>query len=577
MCPLIKQKFLFLLLFLLIASFSFTACSDTESIIVPPEVPPAEMAVDFPALHLTSQYDPFTVERTFWHDGTLSVTSTVEEYAFTDAAVRIRGRGNSTWVQGADKRPLRLRFAEPIHLFDSDYAHRDWILLANHFDTSLMRNHMALHLASLLDGLDFTPSSRFVHLYVNEMYMGVYELTDERDVASGRAPLIFDADPTISEYFFELDGHLLGWQAADNVEGEDFFTIDDMAFDIRYPSSRDWSGHLEYLHDFVQNVHDTIYSRDFDAIAALIDLPSFIDFYLVQELTKNADVSAFSVFMTLRGQGEQRRIYFGPVWDFDRSSGNVLISPEPDYIFAAAQNTWFRELLEVPEIFTLVAARFNEIRDVQIADTIAHVRALAVQYEHSFDRNFDRHPNLLGQPHRPTPEKLWRIDSFMGHVDYLTAWLEARILWLDDFFNERPTTDTLWFDEPFDLFWALVLYHTYTRPIHIHIDDVPQQFSMAPIFIDSLIFLSAEEIGAAFDLTVSYDTQAQLLTIEGDNLLITHTATSNVFIVNDEEIASTPSSVIIREHVYIPLRILVDALGYSPTWEHGTRTTTINR
>jgi len=528
----------------------------------------------FPALHITSSYDPFTVERNFWHNGTLTLTNTEEAYAFSDVDVRIRGRGNSTWVRGGEKRPLRLRFEEARSFLGSDYAHRDWILLANHFDASLMRNYAAFHLANSLDGLDFTPFSRFVHLYVNGEYRGVYQLTDERDVGPGRAPLTFDPDPAISEYFFELDGHIVGWLAEGNVEGEDFFTVNGMAYDIRFPSSNRWDGHLEYLQAFVQTVNDAIHSRDFAAIEAMIYLPSFVDFYIVQELTKNIDVGAFSVFMTVRGQGEDRRLHFGPVWDFDRSIGNTLYWPEPEHIHAAYRNEWFRELLETPEVFALVADRWNEVRDAEIAQTIAHTRYTAERYQSEFERNFERHPGLLGRPHQPTPEELWRIDSFMGHVNYMTDWLEARVGWLDDFFNDRPPQHIDWFSERYDPEWALVLYYTYESPITVIVDGETQALATSPVLLENRLLIPAQELETVLGLRVSYDSATELLTLERNATMVTHRVGSSVFTINDVEIEST-SSMIVRDYIYVPLRTIADILGYEIEWQRGARTVII--
>jgi len=410
--------------------------------------------VGFPSLHLVSELNPFEVDRHYWHDGAAALWG-AEDGNFENVDVRIRGRGNSTWVRGAEKRPLRIRFSTPRHMFGSDYAHRDWLLIANLFDPSLVRNHSAKYLASLLDNQDFAPMTQFVHLYVNGEYWGVYEFSDERDPAPGRAPLVFDPAPSLSEYMFELDGHLIGWRAHEFVEGEDFFTVasegDVRAYDIRYPRQRDWDGHLEYLRDFVHRADEAILSRDFDAISAVIDIPSFVDFYLVQELTKNIDVGTFSVFMSLRGQGDERRIHFGPVWDFDRSSGNTLYWTAPQFGHASVRNVWFRNMMAVPEIFDIVAERWNEVKDGPVRQMVDSLYNLATTHEHSFLRNFERH-NVLGasypypQWYAMLPQETREIDTHQGQVSYLLAWYNQRIDWLDAFFNRTDYWINAWWE-----------------------------------------------------------------------------------------------------------------------------------
>jgi len=406
----------------------------------------------FPSLHIASHYDPFTVERDFWHDGAITLWGT-DEFDFENIDVRIRGRGNSTWVRGTEKRPLRLRFPEARTMFGSEYAHREWILLANLFDPGILRNHSALYLASMLDNLDFTPSSQFVHLYVNGEYMGLYQLTDERNPEPGRAPLIFDPDPALSEYMFELDGHLVGWRADEFEMDVDFFIAgigdEERAYDIRFPNQSDWDGHLEYLRDHVQYVDRVIRSRDLETISRVIDIPSFVDFYLVQEFMKNIDVASFSVFMTLRGQGDERRIHFGPVWDFDRSAGNTLYWTPYTHIFAGWRNNWFRHLMSTPGMFEIVAARWDEIKDVQVRQMIDHITFITENYDQSFERNFERHNHILGG--NPPwfvmlPQETREIDTFEGQVEYLLEWYEGRHFWLTAFFERRYDWINDWWD-----------------------------------------------------------------------------------------------------------------------------------
>ena len=404
------------------------------------------IAVGIPTMHITTEIDPFTAPRELWHDGTITMDSEIDEFSFENVEARIRGRGNSTWRLGVDKRPLRFRFNVARTMLDSEYAHRDWVLLANHFDRALIRNHTALYLGALLDGMDFTPMSRFVHLYVNGEYMGLYQLTDERDVGIGRANLTFDPDPTISEYFLELDWH--SFDNPDAVEGEDYFMAGPRAYDLRWPSSN-LNGHFEYAQSFITRTSSAIRSQNWEAISAIIDVPSFVDFYIVQELSKNVDVGWFSVFMTIRGQGDERRLYMGPLWDFDQSSGNsdnlvMYEEPRSPYpiispygLLAGEYNYWFRYLLGTVEFATAVADRWNEIRDNQIARTIENVEYMTTNFRADFERNFERHQIFRYPPEWEwiNPEIIREIDTHAGQVEYLLNWLNTRVDWLGNHFN----------------------------------------------------------------------------------------------------------------------------------------------
>ena len=399
----------------------------------------------FSEMRITSSIDPFTAPREHWHTGSISLINDNEEYSFDDIAVNIRGRGNSTWWFGTEKRPLRLRFDEPRAMLDSGSAHRDWILLANHFDRSLLRNHTALHLGSLLCGLDFTPMSRFVHLYVNGRYMGVYQLTDERDLEPGRGTrLTANADPEISEYMLELDARVSGTPGR-GVDWVQSTLINRRHYEIRFPGGGVRSdAHGDYVQNFLTQIYTAILDGDLLKLEQLVDIPSLIDFYLVQEFMKDPDSADLSVFMTIRGQGEYRRLFMGPIWDFDIAAGNYAFfdiqthtgefGNSPYGVSTAIRHDWYRYLMAIPEFAYMVASRWFEIRNAEIYQTIRNVEYLAERFSDDFERNFDRH-QIMGTLVWEEPESIIAIETFVGQVEFLVNWLESRANWLDQHFE----------------------------------------------------------------------------------------------------------------------------------------------
>ncbi|MCL2372335.1 MAG: CotH kinase family protein [Defluviitaleaceae bacterium] len=393
---------------------------------------------EFPVLHITAPLHPFLAERDYWHPGTLTLAGSGDDFAGEE--IRLRGRGNSTWVQAEDKRPLRIRFETPRTLL-SDYPHRDWVLVANHFDMSLLRNYAALYLGSLMGGMDHTPMVQNVQVYINGEYAGLFLLTDERDVAPGRSQLTFDPDPTLSEFYFELDGHAIGWRADDRTLGDDFFIVDGLAYSIRYPSGgRRSTAHTEYLYNFVTRANEAMLSHDFERIQRYIDIDSFLDFYVVQELFKNIDISAFSVFMQLRGQGDARRIYFGPVWDFDRSAGNTIHWYTHENIFAGWYNTWFRAGLNTPELAEKMKTRWFAAANDEILAMLSRLRQTRRVNAAEFQRDFDKFNLPETQPnwfYGIVPAPLQELTTWEQQADYLIQWLTKRRDWLNWYFNEN--------------------------------------------------------------------------------------------------------------------------------------------
>ena len=393
----------------------------------------------FPTIHITSRTDPFTAPRDFWHGAQITVKSEDPWFSLYNVDVLLRGRGNTTWWFGPEKRPLRFRFDEPHEMLGFDTPHRDWILLANHFDRSLLRNYTALHLGRQLGGLDNTPRCSFVHLYVNGQYMGVYQITDERDLGIGRTDIVLHEDPAISEFMLEWDGRMRD----EPFKGLDWvLTSTDVPFEIRFPSGQDSSrAHAAYVLDYLERVSHALRSGNFEEFRSLVDIQSFVDFYLVQEFVKNPDVHWSSVFMTIRWFGDNRRLVMGPLWDFDIAAGNYRrMSPmelgySPYGITAASRNYWFRYAMKMPEFAQIVACRWNNIRHNEIYGTIRRIEDIQRQYAADFNRNFERH-QIMGTRVWDEPDEILEITTHAEQVAHLVQWLYRRADWLDVHFNQ---------------------------------------------------------------------------------------------------------------------------------------------
>jgi len=548
----------------LVTCLTDTDLSDTDNASTS-EPDDTDTLAAFPTIHITSELDPFVQERELWHDGTITLGG-AGIFDFDEVDARIRGRGNSTWWNGQDKRPLRFRFRQARPMI-SDYDARDWILLANQFDRSLLRNYTVLNLGAALSGLGFTPVPHHVHLYVNSEYMGVYLLTDERNVGTGRMQLQWNEDPAISDYFLELDAraHLTG------ILDETYIDVNGLLYDLRWPDDLS-PQHVDYVRDYLAAVSHAIRTQSFDDILALIDLDSFVDFYIVQEFTKDVDARDLSTFMYITGTGHERRLFMGPIWDFDLAMGNSAYQPlgyGPEGLYVAVFNYWYRYLMSRPEFFSAVQTRWNEIRDVEIPQAIEHTLATAIRYQSEFERNFERHPAVMGRQQMPTPREILEIDYFMGHVNHLVNWLEARAAWMDDFFNDRLPD--------FDHMWALVEYQESTTPISIAVNGEIHETNISPISMHNRIMIALEELEAIFGIEIEYDiTPTGNIAMQHGNISITHQAGDLYIMVNGERIDFTmPTAILIRGHIFVPLRVFAEALGHDLGWDGSTRTVKI--
>ena len=407
-----------------------------------------EVVPGLPSLHLSIAPNvnpnrwvpggPNELHRDIWRFTTVSLRGTgeYEQFNFEGVRAQARGRGNSSWGLMNDKRPLRIRFDAARSMFGSSYLARDWTLIANAVDHSMMRSFSAYFLGSLLGGLDFSPTGHFLHLYMDGEYRGVYMLSDQIHVHEGRVELSSNTDPALSEYFLEWCRHALR-------NNEHDFLIDDgpfgsIPFVVDFPGSGILDqnlGHREFARDFVALADAALVKGDFDEISKLIDISSFIDYFLVQDLFKNMDISFSSLFFQIRLTDTGHKLFAGPLWDFDLSSGGNT-SPDHDHtpqgIWASWFNRFYRLLMEVPRFKELVGVRWNEIRDNEVRAMIAKINQLKTTYQTCFEHNFYRWPDknvwvtapgLVGLP-------------FVEQVRFLTDWLEQRKIWMDEFLQQ---------------------------------------------------------------------------------------------------------------------------------------------
>ncbi|MCL2047715.1 MAG: CotH kinase family protein [Defluviitaleaceae bacterium] len=498
----------------------------------------------FPIITINLPFSPF-IERGIWQNGKISLLNAPEEHSF-QAAARVRGRGNSTWYMGENKRPLRIRFDEARSMLGSAYEARNWILLADNFDRSLMRNYSAFKLAEAM-GMGFVPSAQHVHLYVNSRYMGVYLLTDERDVISGRVEIESHPQPERSGFFIELDGRA----------SEPYVTVNDLRYGVLYPSGRQLTpAHVDYVRDYLERVSHAIRFGSFDEILRLVDLDTLVDFYIVQELYKNMDVYAYSVFMYISGEGGERRLFMGPVWDFDIAAGNSAIQvmgSGSDGLYVAVFNYWYRNLMERPEFFDAVAARWSEIRHEQVAKTINLIKETAAKHRFHFERNFTRHPE-------PLPflrEEMRTNNSFMSQTKILTDWLEARADWLDGFFSGKIEYSHM---------WALVEYFRTEAPVQVVRNGEPLELTLPPIRLPYAVKINMHEYNSIFGLSARIGADG-VISLTNADTTITHTLGTNTFYVNGEAVESSAPSINIRGYNFIPLRVIAEIMGYEIEWD----------
>jgi len=332
----------------------------------------------------------------------------------------------------------------------------DWVLHGPYTDKSLMRNYLAYALASRLHLA--SPRTHFVELFIRQQawglaYQGVYLLV----TASGRSPEalgIATLEPSDTTGPKLSGGYVV---QVDRVSRADqFFTLpadpmslhrDTIIFVVpRHPAAAQRAWLASYFDSMETVLPPATSASDPRRYSRFIDVDSFADYLLLQEMLKNIDGYRFSSSIHKDRGGPLR---MGPVWDFDLSSGNASYDDGCDtdgwliHYFTARRTAkapprWWRRLLKDPAFADHLRSRWRDLRSGPLAtdSVLAIVDRAAVTLRHAQKRNFDRWPTLGHRiwPNCPIPGSNPRAyyKSWDDEVGHLRSWLRDRLAWMDD-------------------------------------------------------------------------------------------------------------------------------------------------
>ena len=335
---------------------------------------------------------------------------------------RIRGRGNSTWnTFDTNKRSYLLKLDKEKELFALPSA-RKWILQANVTDKTSLRNAYAYHLGrEVFTKAGWAPKTQFVHLFVNGKYLGLYMLMEKAEIAPNRIPL--NPDPADESFLAEVNSRLnRAWN---------FRSDEGVAFSIREKENAK-QDYYRKAEETLQKFENVLFSENFTdentGYRAYIDIESFVDWYIVNEYTKNHD-ARFQDSCFLTYSSADKKIRMGPIWDFDIACGNNKDEcANPEGLFIQSRH-WFERLWQDPYFREKVAERWRECRP-QIEESFGWIEGEAKKLEN--DANLDdkiwqrfgyrQWPNAPGYKERKT---------YRAEVEYMEGWLKKRAAWLD--------------------------------------------------------------------------------------------------------------------------------------------------
>ena len=341
----------------------------------------------------------------------------------------IRGRGNSTW--SFPKKPWKVKLDSKAELLGMP-ADKEWALLANYADRTLLRNITAMRLSEIC-GFSWTPRMHSVEVYLNDKYQGVYTLCEHKKVSKDRVNIDIvsesdnSGDALTGGYYLEIEE-----QQDETTCWWTSMGVPMMFSDPEEPTAQQY----EYVTGLFESFEQALWAKDWSEATGYlkyIDVDSFIDNYIVQELTKNIDGNLRKSSFITKERGKKMEMYH--LWDFDLTLGNCGYfwgdfgnGPENFWIKA---HKWYPHLFADPAFVDKVQDRWNELlpefeKIPDFIDEQAHI------IEEARIRNFERWSILESVDWVYFPS----LGSYEKELEYLKEFYVERLEWLDREINK---------------------------------------------------------------------------------------------------------------------------------------------
>ena len=370
--------------------------------------------------------------------------------SFIDTELEIKVRGNST--ADAEKKPYRLKFknkktssdgvAHKHDLLGFGYSKRNWVLLANYFDRSLIRNAITYHVGKYV-GMDFCPGYKFVDLVIDNEYRGTYQVSDQVEADQDRVALT-DED---NDWMIET----VSWDSMMEepcVNSGTYTTASNEQLNIPYKINIKNPDADDLTTDQVAELKDAVakwavaWNKSFENgdWADYNDVESLVKFYVGMNITGDWDG-----FFVMKGWRQPTGVFhWGPLWDKDLAYGNCQYSDDNKLVeyYENGQFRWnFINFLSKNATFVKAAKTLMDklVNEDNIADKlVSKVTSIAASIDQSQKLNY-------------SPDSPWNLNDQIGsgvftftdyseHINKLKEWIPKRITFvkgeIDKMYNE---------------------------------------------------------------------------------------------------------------------------------------------
>lgn len=329
----------------------------------------------------------------------------------------------------------------------------DWVLNASYNDRSFMRDFLAQMIAGRLGVLN--SKTKFIELIINEEYRGVYLLMEKIKQGKNRVPIsdLYPAenagDSLTGGYLLKIDKTSGSPSASWKSNYTSGITATQKCeFQIEYPKyGIITQQQFNYIRDYINSWEQKLMTENMNdpnaSFRSLMDMPSFVNFFILNEVTRNVDGYRLSTYLYKDKESKGGKIKMGPAWDFNIAFGNADYLNgwmTNGFVYKAMENDggkndywqvpfWWNKLIQDASFRKALATRWKEARTsfLNLNTINATIDSAQVVLKDPLTRNFQKYP-LFGK-------KIWP-NYYVGftiadEVSWLKNWIQGRLTWLD--------------------------------------------------------------------------------------------------------------------------------------------------
>ncbi|HEY5590200.1 MAG TPA: CotH kinase family protein [Paludibacter sp.] len=340
----------------------------------------------------------------------------------------------------------------------------DWVLLANYNDKALMRNSLAFDLFREMG--HYAPRIKHCEVVVNDDYLGIFHFGEKIKQDKNRVniasiePTDSTGDKVTGGYIFKTDytdatnNWLSSFSPINKAGAKVYFVYHDpKPEDITAPQKK-------YLKEYINALETVLYSNNFNnpstGYRAYLDEASFIDYFIIGEITRNPDTYKKSRYFYKDRDSLDRKVYSGPVWDYDwayKNINNTCVNENQtdgsgwSYMVNECNPrpvppSWEVKMLQDTVFANAINSRYFQLRKTIMSNTKIdqYIDSIAAVVDEAQQRHYTKWPTLginVG-----TPELDAQPTTYSGEITKFKNWLHTRLGWLDANMVGRKSVNT---------------------------------------------------------------------------------------------------------------------------------------